>query len=176
MITELETERLFLKKVKVSDSPILYKIWSDPDVTKFMNIDNFNDEKQAVLMIQMLDKLSQENKAIRYSIFLKDSNQIIGSCGYNSLDFENSKGEIGYEISKKYWGNGFASELILKLLDYAYHSLHFHRIEAKVDPANNKSIRLLEKLNFHFEGTLRKSEKAKDTFIDLKLYSKLITD
>jgi len=176
LITELQTERLILKKMKVADSPILYKIWSDPDVTKFMNTDNFTDEEQAVQMIQMLEKLSQENKAIRYSIFHRESNQIIGSCGYNSLDFENLKAQIGYEISKDYWRNGFASEVILKLLDYAYHSLQFHRIEAKVEPANIKSIRLLEKLNFHFEGTLRESERAKDTFIDLKLYSKLITD
>lgn len=176
MIKELRTERLILKKLHVSDSPSIFKIWSDPEVTKFMNIDNFNEEEQAVEMIKLLDKLSQENKAIRYSIYHIESNQIIGSCGYNSLDFENLKAEIGYEISKEYWRNGFASEVILKLLDYAYNTLHFHRIEAKVEPANINSIRLLEKLNFQFEGTLRKAERSKDTFIDLNLYSKLTSD
>lgn len=176
LITELRTERLIFKKMKVSDSSSLFKIWSDPEVTKFMNINSFTDESQAIQMIEMLDKLYQENKAIRYSIFHLESNQIIGSCGYNTLDFENSKAEIGYEISKEYWGKGFASEAILKLLDYAYNSLNFNRIEAKVEPENRNSIKLLEKLNFQFEGTLRKSEKSKDTFIDLNMYSKLKTD
>ncbi len=77
-----------------------------------MNIDSFTDESQAIQMIEMLDNLSQENKAIRYSIVHLESKQIIGSCGYNSLDYENSKTEIGYEISKEYWGNGFATEAL----------------------------------------------------------------
>ncbi len=176
LITELRTERLILKKMTVTDSSSLFKIWSDPEVTKFMNINNFNDEEQAAQMIELLDKLSQENKAIRYSIYHLESEQIIGSCGYNLLDFENSKAEIGYELGKEYWRNGFATEVILKLLDYAFNNLHFNRIEAKVEPANTNSIKLLEKLNFQFEGTLRKSERSKDTFIDLNLYSKLTTD
>ncbi|MEN2468173.1 GNAT family protein [Ornithinibacillus sp. JPR2-1] len=176
MITELRTERLLLKKMEVSHSSSLFKIWSDPDVTKFMNINSFTDESQAIEMIEMLDMLSQENKAIRYSIFLLESNQIIGSCGYNSLDFENLKAEIGYEISKEYWGNGFASEAVLTLVNYAFHNLNFNRVEAKIEPDNKNSIKLVERLNFQFEGTLRKSERSKDTFIDLNMYSKLVTD
>ncbi|WP_339215069.1 GNAT family protein [Ornithinibacillus sp. FSL M8-0202] len=176
MITELQTERLKLKKMDVSDSSSLFKIWSDPDVAKFMNINSFNDESQAIEMIEMLDMLYEESKAIRYSIFHLESNQIIGSCGYNSLDFENLKAEIGYEISKEYWGNGFASEAVLTLVNYAFHNLNFNRVEAKIEPDNKNSIKLVERLNFQFEGTLRKSERSKDTFIDLNMYSKLVTD
>ena len=51
----------------------------DPEVTKFMNINSFTDESQAVDMIEMLDKLSRENRAIRYSIIELESNEIIGS-------------------------------------------------------------------------------------------------
>ncbi|MEN2768231.1 GNAT family N-acetyltransferase [Ornithinibacillus xuwenensis] len=176
MITELQTERLLLKKMEVSDSSSLFKIWSDPEVTMFMNINHFTDEKQAIQMIEVLEDLYQDNKAIRYSIFHLESKQIIGSCGYNSLDFENSKAEIGYEISKEYWGKGFASEAVRKLLDYAFNTLYFNRIEAKIEPENKKSIKLVKKMNFHYEGTLRKSEKSRDTFIDLDMYSRLITD
>lgn len=95
LITELQTERLVLRKMKASDSASMFTIWSDPEVTKFMNINSFIDEGQAVDMIEMLDKLSRENRAIRYSIIELESNEIIGSCGYNSLDFKNAKAEIG---------------------------------------------------------------------------------
>lgn len=176
LITELRTERLVLKKMEVSDSSSLFKIWSDSEVTRFMNIYSLTDESQAIEIIEMLDGLYQEDKAIRYSIIQSESNQIIGSCGYNSLDFENLKAEIGYDLGKEYWGNGFASEAIPALLDYAFNTLNLNRIEAKVEPENSNSIRLLEKLHFQFEGTLRKSEKSKDTFIDLNMYSKLKTD
>ncbi|UOB66527.1 GNAT family N-acetyltransferase, partial [Bacillus thuringiensis] len=49
-------------------------------------------------------------------------------------------------------------------------------VEAKVEPANVNSIKVLEKLNFTFEGTLRKSEKSAGKLIDLNIYSKLISD
>ncbi|NUU64146.1 GNAT family N-acetyltransferase [Paenibacillus agri] len=176
MITVLETERLHLRKMDVSDSSSLFKIWSDPEVTKFMNVSCFTDEHQAIEMINLLDDLSQDLKAIRFSIINKESNEIIGSCGYNSLDFENEKAEIGYDIAKSFWGKGYASEALSSLLDYAFSSLKLNRIEAKVDPQNVNSIKLLQKLNFTFEGTLRQYERVDGKFNDLNVYSKLILD
>lgn len=176
LITELQTERLVLRKMKASDAASMFTIWSDPEVTKFMNINSFTDESQAVDMIEMLDKLSRENRAIRYSIIELESNEIIGSCGYNSFDFKNAKAEIGYDISKAFWGKGYAPEAILSLMDYAFSTLEFNRIEAKVELENINSIKVLQKLNFTFEGTMRMCEKSNEKFIDLSIYSKLITD
>ncbi|MNI20854.1 Ribosomal-protein-serine acetyltransferase [compost metagenome] len=176
LITELHTERLHLRKMKVSDSSSLFEIWSDPDVTKFMNVSCFTNENQAKEMINLLDDLSRDSKAIRFSIIKKESNEIIGSCGYNSLDFENEKAEIGYDIAKSFWGRGYASEAICSLLDHAFSSLKLNRIEAKVDPENVNSIKLLQKLNFTFEGTLRQYERVEGKFNDLNIYSKLISD
>ncbi|EEK48367.1 Uncharacterized acetyltransferase p20 [Bacillus cereus ATCC 10876] len=176
LITELYTQRLHLRKTEESDSLSLFKIWSDPDVTKFMNIINFTTEDQAKDMIKFLNELAQSNKALRFTIIEAKSNQIIGSCGYNFLDFENSKTEIGYDISKAFWGKGYAPEAISALLDYAFTNLKLNRIEAKVEPENLNSISVLKKLKFTLEGTLRKSEKSNGKFIDLSIYSKLITD
>lgn len=176
MIPELHTERLHLRKMKVSDSSSLFKIWSDPEVTKFMNINCFTDENQAKDMIKLLDELSQDNKAIRFSIIEIESNEIIGSCGYNSIDFENAKAEIGYDIARAFWGRGYASEAICSLLDYAFSSLKLNRIEAKVELENVNSVKVLQKLNFTFEGTLRQYEKVNGKFNDLNMYSKLRTD
>ncbi|WP_044640017.1 GNAT family N-acetyltransferase [Risungbinella massiliensis] len=176
MITELNTKRLYLRKMEVSDSSSLFQIWSDPDVTRFMNISHFTDENQAKDMITLLDELAQDHKAIRFAILEQECNEIIGSCGYNSLDFENAKAEIGYDIAKAYWGRGYASEAIQSLLDYGFSDLKLNRIEAKVEPDNVNSIKVLQKLNFTFEGTLRQSERSKGKFIDLHMYSRLITD
>lgn len=176
LITELHTERLHLRKMKIADSSSLFKIWSDPDVTKFMNICSFTNENQALDMINLFDGLSQESKAIRFSIIKKDSNEIIGSCGYNDLDFENGKAEIGYDIAKSFWGRGYATEAISSLLEHGFSSLKLNRIEARVDPRNVNSMKLLQKLNFRFEGTLRQYERVDGKFNDLSIYSKLISD
>lgn len=92
------------------------------------------------------------------------------------MDFENAKAEIGYDIAKSFWGKGYASEAIYSLLDYAFSSLKMNRIEAKVEPENVNSIKLLQKLNFTFEGTLRQYERIDGKFNDLNIYSKLMSD
>lgn len=176
LTTELHTERLHLRKMKVSDSPSLFKVWSDPEATEFMNIDCFTDESQAKDMIKFLDECFLENKAIRFSIIEMESNDIIGSCGFNSLDFENEKAEIGYDIARAFWGRGYASEAINALLDYGFSTLKLNRIEAKVEPENVNSVKVLQKLNFIFEGTLRRYERVNGKFININMYSKLITD
>ncbi|MGG0655398.1 GNAT family N-acetyltransferase [Rummeliibacillus pycnus] len=176
MIKELNTQRLHLRRMEVSDSHSLFKIWSDPDVTKFMNISSFTREEQAKGMIELLEELAQASEAIRFSMIEQKSNEIIGTCGFNSLDFENAKAEIGYDIAKAYWGMGYAPEGINALLNYAFETLKLNRIEAKVEPANVNSIKVLQKLNFTFEGTLRQYEKSKGNFIDINMYSLLKID
>ncbi len=94
MIKELNTERLYVRRIEVSDSPSLFKIWSDPDVTKFMNISSFTQEAQAKEMIELLENLAEDRKAIRFSMIERKSGEIIGTCGFNFIDFENAKAEI----------------------------------------------------------------------------------
>lgn len=175
-ITHLSTKRLTLRKMELADAAMLFQIWSNPEVTKFMNIDHFTDQTEARDMIVLLNNLAEEQKAIRYSIIEAESNRIIGSCGFNSLDLDHAKAEIGYDIHFDFWGNGYASEAISCLIDNAFHHLKLHRLEAKVQPENINSAKVLKKLKFTLEGTLRESEKSKGKWIDLDLYSLLATD
>jgi ribosomal-protein-alanine N-acetyltransferase len=149
---------------------------SDPVVTKYMNIESFKNENQAKEMILLFDKLSEKKEAIRYSIIELKSNKIIGSCGFNYIDFNNAKAEIGYDLNKTFWGQGFAKEAITCLLQYAFNDLRLNRIEAKIEPRNMSSIKLIERLDFTYEGTLRQTEKSKNKFIDLSMYSILASD
>lgn len=176
MKKELFTNRLHLRKMKVSDSPALFNIWSDPDVTKFMNISRFTNESQAKEMIELLDELSQTGKAIRYSMVDLKTNEIIGTCGFNYIDSENARVEIGYDIAKSKWGMGYAPEGIRALINLAFENLQLNRVEAKVEAGNVNSIHVLQKLNFTFEGTLRQYEKSKGNFVDINIYSLLKTD
>lgn len=176
LIDFFETKRLILRKVTEADAASLFSVWSDPAVTRFMNIDTFTNVEQAEQMIHFLNQLADENRAVRYTLTEKKTDQVIGSCGFNSLDFENAKAEIGYDLGQPYWGNGYAGEAVLCLIDYAFHHLQLMRVEAKAEPENLSSIRVLQKTGFSFEGILRKSEKSKGTFIDLALYSRLKTD
>lgn len=171
MIEQIYTKRLYLRKMKMADSLILFKIWSDPDVTKFMNIVNFTHEEQAKEMIELFDQLAENHRAIRFSIIEKESNEIIGSCGFNSFDVEGATAEIGYDLAKAHWGNGYAPECISALIDYAFTTLSISKIEAKIEPGNRNSIKVVEKLNFTFEGTFQEYDESKESFYDINVYS-----
>ncbi|MCT1902364.1 GNAT family N-acetyltransferase [Oceanobacillus sojae] len=176
MKEELFTKRLILRKMRISDAAALFNIWSDPAVAAFMNISAFTSESQTIEMINLLNKLAEKNQAIRYSVLDLNSKQIIGSCGFNAIDAENARAEIGYDIAKAYWGNGYAPESIQALIDEAFANLGINRIEAKVEPANINSMKVLQKLGFTFEGTLRQYEKVKSNFVDMHMYSLLKND
>ncbi|MEB2281398.1 GNAT family N-acetyltransferase [Lysinibacillus xylanilyticus] len=173
MIEQIYTKRLYLRKMKMCDTHRLFKIWSDPEVTKFMNITNFTHEEQANDMIKLFDELAEERKAIRFTIIEKESNEIIGSCGFNAFDEVNASAEIGYDLAKAYWGKGYAPESISALIDYAFTTLNINRIEAKIEPGNVNSIKVVEKLNFTFEGTFQEKEESKESFYDINIYSLL---
>lgn len=71
---QMTSERLLVRPMQLDDAPSLFEFWSDPMVTKHMNIEAFTDISQAQEMIVLLQKLFTENKAIRWTILLKDSN------------------------------------------------------------------------------------------------------
>ncbi|MGM9987849.1 MAG: GNAT family N-acetyltransferase [Bacillaceae bacterium] len=175
MKQQFQTERLFLRKLTEADSARLLEIWSHPEVTKFMNITPFTDEEQVKGMIQFLNGLADENKGIRYAIIEAQSDTIIGTCGFNSLDFEQASGEIGYELDKAFWGNRYGPEAIICLLTYAFEELHFSKVIAKVEPENINSIRVLQKLQFTLEDTHDEFDELTGTFITLNHYCKLRT-
>lgn len=172
---QITSERLLLRPMELDDAPVLFGFWSDPIVTKHMNA-SFTDISQAQQMIEMLQGLFAENKAIRWTILLKHSNEIIGSCGFNYLDYENERAEIGYDLGFPYWGKGYAPEAIRTLIRFGFESLRLNRVEAKVEPENINSIKVLRKLRFVEEGKLRQYEKSKEVFVDLIMFSTLRTE
>ncbi len=173
----LETERLILRELTEGDGKFLFKYWSDNEVIRYMNIDAFTDICEAKDMINLLNTLFKEKQAIRWGIFSKELDCLIGTCGYNSgLKREVYIGEIGYELGSEFWGNGFMAEALNCIIDYGFKTLTLNRIEAYVMLENQNSVRLLEKLDFQEEGVLREHGYYKNGFWDEYIFSLLNAD
>lgn len=95
-----------------------------------------------------------ETKSVRYWVFLKDyPDTIIGSvCFHNILRGSYQSCSLGYKFNQQYRQQGFAFESIQKTIEIMYLEYHIHRIEAFIMPTNHPSLRLIEKLNFYYEG------------------------
>ena len=163
----LETDRLILRQLTTDDAEFIFELLNDPSF-----IQNIGDRH-----IQTLDdacayilngpvKSYEKNGFGLYLIVLKETNESIGMCGLirrENLDDV----DIGYALLPRFWSKGYAVEAARATKTYAKDAVGLKRIVAIVDPANDASIRVLEKIGLKFERMIRLS--ADD--IDLKLFA-----
>lgn len=170
---EIYTERLLLRKLQLKDAETLFKYWSDPEVTKYLDMATFKNIEQVFSMIRLLNSLYSKKQGIRWVIVTKKDNKVIGTCGYNSWIKKSSRGEIGYELGQEHWGNGYATEVVKEILKYGFKAMNLNRIEAFTVPEAWRSIKVLEKFGFKKEGMLREYGYWNMKYWDENIYSLL---
>ena len=87
-----------------------------------------------------------------------------------------ARGEIGYALARKYWGQGLMTEAVRAMLDYGFNTLHLNRIEARCDVENAGSWRVMEKVGMKFEGVLRQNIMLHGRARDARMYAILRED
>lgn len=116
-----------------------------------------------------------KGKTLRYYIYLKDQpDTIIGSVNFFRMEHGPfSRASIGYKLDAAYHGYGYATETCLAAIPVIFTNYRIHRIEARVAPDNIPSIKLLERLNFRFEGIEYQSVEINGHYSDHYRYSLL---
>lgn len=169
MFPTLETERLRLKEITQDDAESIFACFSNENVTRYYGIDILENIEQAEKFIEHFSKNYIEKRGIRWGIERKGFKGIIGTIGFNVWSPKHRRAEIGYEIHPNYWGKGYAFEAASKVISYGFDSLDLTRIGAVVFIENNVSNRILEKMGFQKEGTLRgymyQNGQAQDTYV-----------
>jgi len=151
---ELETERLWIREFERSDYDAVYDYSSDPDVVRYMPFGPNTPEQAKGFLDRVMKNQNEENRVnYEMAVVLKENNVLIGGCRINKVD--NIKAHIGYIFNKKYWGNGYATEIAKALLIFGFKELDVHRIYATCDIENIASKRVLEKAGMILEGRLR---------------------
>lgn len=169
---ELETRRFRLRKIESGDIETLHSYWSDDIVTEYMAT-SFKTLEESQEMVDILNSLPETNEGMRWAIVDKQSGVVLGSCGYHNVQADHKRAEIGYELGRKYWGQGIMQEVLRVVLEHCFDSLGFNRIEAFVTVGNHRSVHTLEKLGFKVEGVLREYEFNKGGFQDQMVLSLL---
>ena len=103
--------------------------------------------------------------------------EAIGSIGLFDIDHESESCEIGYSLGSKWWGKGYATEVVNAVIDFAFSSIGAHRVQATYHPDNKASAKVLEKCGMRYEGIMRGAQRNLDgTFSDLILCARLSDD
>ncbi|WP_243735156.1 GNAT family N-acetyltransferase [Paenibacillus turpanensis] len=148
----LETDRVYLVPLTQEHAEEVYKHFSDPEITEFMDIEPCKDIEEAKEIV----KFHEKDLGCRWGLFHKNTDKFIGTCGYHCLELgEIRKAEIGFDLVKQEWGKGLMRETVLVLLEYGFVEMSLDYIEATVEQANKRSQALLERLGFHKSEELR---------------------
>jgi ribosomal-protein-alanine N-acetyltransferase len=172
---QLETANLRLRRLQSSDADAVFRIFSDEEVTRYYDFDTFVSVSQAVDLITRQANRFELGEGIRWGITQKADNIVIGTCGY-VYSKQNAQGGIGYDLGRSYWRRGIMSEALQLVIRFGFKTLRFNRIQALVIPGNVASVKLLLKLGFKEEGTLRDYAFVRGQYHDLRCFSKLKRD
>lgn len=167
----LETDRLKMRKWTLADSEELYKYAKDPAVgppAGWKPHESIEESRQIIL------ELFIPNNS--FAIMHKSDKKIIGSIGLEPDPFRPGikSRELGYSLSREYWGLGIMTEAALKIIEYGFTTLSLDVISIVTSPENFRSQRVIEKCGFMYEGTLRYCYRTYDENVkDERVYSLL---
>jgi [ribosomal protein S5]-alanine N-acetyltransferase len=172
----LETERLVFRQFHKKDAAQLFKIRSNPQVMEFMDAIIVKSEDGAKVLLKTFHREFRDKKGITWAITDKQTNQLIGSFGYWRLIKPHNRAEIGYSLLPEYWGKGLMAETFKTLIEFGFNQMQVHSIEANVNPQNQKSIQLLERVGFRKEAHFRENFFYKDQYLDSAIYCLIESD
>jgi RimJ/RimL family protein N-acetyltransferase len=171
-IIQIETKRLNLRALTLSDASELFNYRSNKIANKFQSWipDNINS---AINFIN--NKIHPEINIcgtwFQLGIIHKSYGKLIGDIGIHFLEEDNLQVELGYTLDKDYQRQGYAIEALKAVIDYIFNSLNKHRITASILADNYASIRLIENLQFRKEAHFHKSFLDDGIWLDDTTYA-----
>jgi [ribosomal protein S5]-alanine N-acetyltransferase len=171
----LETERFLLRAVTLDDVADMFRVMSDPQVTRYFGMLPMATSAEAQERVRMIQAAFQEQTGVRWVIADRANGRLIGTCGFWRLIKSHDRAEIGYELAQEWWGQGVMTEALGAMLQFGYTRMGLHSVEAQIHPANSGSRRVLEKLGFGQEGYFRENyfDLVEGRFTDTAVYSLL---
>jgi [ribosomal protein S5]-alanine N-acetyltransferase len=147
----METDRLVLRLLTPEDNVAVFRHFSDEEVTRYMDIPPCKEIGEADEII----KYHLDDSGCRWGVFDKQTDVLMGTCGYHCwVEDLPAKAEIGFDLSRAYWGQGFMSEAVIRVIHFGFDQMGLDMIEATVDPENGRSMRMLGNLGFQREKEL----------------------
>ena len=122
-------------------------------------------------LLQSIDELYSTCDGINWGITLKDDTKLIGTIGYYRMKKEYFRIEIGYLLHPDHWRKGIMTEAMNAVIDYGFTKMKAHTIIADINPNNEGSRVILEKIGFVREAYFKDSYYINGKFEDAAIYT-----
>ena len=163
----LETPRLYLRRMLKRDSADMFEYARRSEVTEYLLWDVHPNEAYSHKYLSYLQSRYRAGDFYDWAVIWRDSDKMIGTCGFTRFHTDANSAEIGYVLNPLYWGLGIAPEAVRAVMRFGFRELHLHRIDARYMVGNNRSRRVMEKVGMTFEGISRESMFVKGKYVSV---------
>jgi RimJ/RimL family protein N-acetyltransferase len=172
----LHTTRLRLRPFEEEDADDLFALNSNAFVLRYWDSPPWTEPARAQRFIPSCREMAEEGTGARLAVDRISDGAFIGWCTFNSWNPDFRSASVGYCYGEAAWGQGYATEAARALLQWAFDTLDLNRVQAETDTRNIGSARVLEKLGFLREGTLREDCTVNGDVSDSWIYGLLRRD
>lgn len=162
MTFHIETERLILRELRITDLDGMFELDSCPEVHRYLGNKPVKTKAESQKILESVLNQYKERGIGRWAAIEKSSGDFIGWSGLRLNTEYNMNGftkyyDVGYRLIKRYWGKGYATESGKAAVDYAFNTLQLSRIYATTEIGNQASHNALLKIgltymnNFYFK-------------------------
>lgn len=164
---ELETERLILRAMRVSDAADMYDYAKRPEVTRYLLWNPHADAQYTRRYLEYLATRYRLGQFYDWALIDKESGRMIGTCGFVRFDAPHNSAEIGYVLNPDFHGKGLMTEAVRRVLRFGFSVLGLQRVEARYMAENAASRQLMERVGMSFEGIHRRMLLVKGQYRDI---------
>ena len=160
-------KKCYLSPIDINDAEKFTEWLNDMELLRNLQLYNgiISVENEKAILIN----LSKEHD---YSIVDLETNELIGNCGFLTIDYINQTAEAGIFIGNKNFRNkGYGTEALSLLIDYGFKALNLNSIMLNVYEYNTGAIKCYEKVGFKYIGIRRES-----VLRDLKRHNTIYMD
>jgi ribosomal-protein-alanine N-acetyltransferase len=172
----IETDRLVLRPVRDADADAVFAACSNPNLTRFTLFETHQTRDESLTFVR-------DYAAARYAEMVPDplavtlrndpDPRMVGAVGCNWVSRPHRTMELGYWLAEHLWGRGIAAEAARAVVRFVFDTCLVERVQARVIVGNPASVRVLEKVGFKYEGTLRSAVFRRERFEDLMMFALL---
>ena len=174
---QIETHRLILRPFRAEDAEEMYSGWaSDPEVTRYLTWPVHPGAEVTRKLLEDWISHYPEGGYFNWAIEWKETGSVIGNISAVKFDEAMETAEIGYCLSRAFWGRGIMPEALRAVMDYLFESVGVRRITASHDVRNPKSGRVMAKAGMRKEGVFREAGRNNTGVCDLAWYAALRSD
>lgn len=161
------TERLILAPLGSADALRLFEYRSNPEVARYQSWEPGSVD-EAADFIAGLEPVGFDTPGtwFQLGIRLTGSDLLIGDLGVHFSSEEPREVEVGVTLASEYQGQGYATEAVRGLLGHLFGELGKHRVTASVDPRNDSSLALFDRVGMRREAHFRQSLWFKGEWAD----------